>query len=298
MTRLAFALGHHPTFRPIPDDVLLPGWPMVALCVAAGAVGVRLGRLERHHRPTLVVAGVVGAALVAESILLLLDLVSVLSLGTFLPVYAVSATSRLGCLAGGLLVLGLARTTSRLVSEGCPSCDREGSVDHWSALRSGPVPRRAWVAAHLAVAGMVARVVGQLAIGLDTGPQGENGTNPLLFEGGFLLAGSVLPLAMVYGWGRVWPRWVLPLRGRTVQRWLVAGPGLVLSAGITIYFGICLVQMTIEQITTGRPYGDTTIPDAFFWVAVPAYLVWGVAMGFAAVSYYQRTRPPCRHCQR
>ena len=298
IVRAIFALGHHPRFGPIADDVIVPGWAPVVLCGAAGTLGILLSRLRRRHWPTLVGAGLVGVALVAESILCLLDLVSVLTLGTFLPVYAVSAASRLGLLVGGVLLLALLRSTVVQVSHGCTSCGREGSVEQWDALRAGPAPRWAWIAAHVAVAGMVVRVLAQLAIGLDTGPQGSDGSSPLVFEGGFLLAGTVLPLAMVHRWGRVWPRWVLPLRGRPVQRWLVAGPGLVLSAGITVYFGIGLIQMTIAQITTGKPWGDTTIPDPFFWVAIPAYFVWGAAMGLAAISYYQSTRPPCERCHR
>ena len=42
------------------------------------------------------------------------------------------------------------------------------------------------------------------------------GGSVLLFEAGFLLAGTVLPLALVYRWERVFPRWVPLLAGRGV----------------------------------------------------------------------------------
>lgn len=36
----------------------------------------------------------------------------------------------------------------------------------------------------------------------------------------------------------------------------------------------------------------------FFWVAMPAYLAWGLGLGTAALAYRAATRPPCRTCGR
>ena len=54
----------------------------------------------------------------------------------------------------------------------------------------------------------------------------------------YALAGTLLPLALAHRWGRIWPAWTGPLRGRAVPRWLVLGPGLFIGASLTAYFGI------------------------------------------------------------
>jgi hypothetical protein len=52
-----------------------------------------------------------------------------------------------------------------------------------------------------------------------------------MFEAGFVLAGTLLPLALVHSWGRVLPRWVPLLAGRRVPRWLLLGPAFGIAAG-------------------------------------------------------------------
>ncbi|MGI8628078.1 MAG: GNAT family N-acetyltransferase [Geodermatophilaceae bacterium] len=60
-------------------------------------------------------------------------------------------------------------------------------------------------------------------------------------------------------------------------------PGLVLSAGLTSYFGVTLAQM-VGNVLSGQPGFDNTGPlsQAFFWVAVPSHCIWGLGMGAAA----------------
>ncbi len=234
------------------------------------------------------------ALLVGACALTLLDLVGTLLWGLGIPHDLVSVLSRVAGLAGAALTVTCTVRYQRRHHGDCPACSRTGPPARWEAWRAGPAPRWAFAAAYLAVAGMLTRVGAQAVIGFGTTPFAE-GVAVLVFDLGFVLTGSLLPLAMVHRWGRVWPRWVLPLAGRRVPRWLVAGPGLLLSGGLTAYFGMGMVQLVVE----GVPDSGTGAGSALFlWLAVPAYLVWGVTMGVAAISYYRRTRPACRRCGR
>ncbi|MCO1597057.1 hypothetical protein M8C17_18030 [Micromonospora sp. RHAY321] len=101
-----------------------------------------------------------------------------------------------------------------------------------------------------------------------------------------LLAGTLLPLALVHRWGRIWPGWVLPLAGRRVPRWLVAGPGFFVGAGLTTYFGIG----GMTAWATGNNVSGATW---FLAVVLPAYTLWGLGLLVAATSYLSLTRPEC-----
>ena len=51
----------------------------------------------------------------------------------------------------------------------------------------------------------------------------------------------------------------------------------------------------IGSALQGEPVFDGgDLPTAFFWVAVPCYLVWGVGLAVATYGYYGRTRKPCK----
>jgi hypothetical protein len=136
----------------------------------------------------------------------------------------------------------------------------------------GPGWRRGWRSPGL--------VLAQVAVGL--GDLLRAGGAAVLFEAGFLLAGTVLPLALVYRWGRVFPGWVPLLAGRGVPRWLVLGPALGLGVGMTAYFGLAMVQLAVETVTGTWEQHAESYPLWFFWVAIPAYLVWGLGLGAAA----------------
>jgi hypothetical protein len=128
--------------------------------------------------------------------------------------------------------------------------------------------------------------VAQAVVGFGTAPYG-GGLSVVLFEGGFLLAGTVLPLLLVYRLGRIFPRWML--------LW----PGAGLGTGITAYFGVGLVQMIAAALNGEPEYASgSLLPESFFWVAVPAYVVWGAGLAAATYGYYLRTRTPCKGCGR
>ena len=295
--RVWYATGHRPHFAPMPTDLVgFTGWGAVTLYAA---VAVTAAGLRWHHgwcRTWWVTGWALTVLVVSACALVLLDLVGVVLWGIGIPHNPVSIASRLGCLLGAGLLAATTTQYRRSQHPGCPRCARTGPVTQWDAPRCGPPPRWAQTAAYLAVAGMITRFAAQAIIGFGARPFTEN-ASATLFDVGFVLAGSLLPLALVHRWGRIWPRWVLPLAGRTVPRWLVAGPALVLSAGLTAYFGVGTEQLLIAAL--GGPEQDNGgLSLVFMWIAVPSYLVWGLAMGAAAISYHQRTRSPCRTCGR
>jgi hypothetical protein len=194
--RIYWALGAAPSPPPIGSDlVVFTGWWPVALCAAGAAVVLGLRR-ARWRRPLAVTAWAVTAALAAASALLLLDAVGVILPGAGLAVHPVAALSRAACLAGGVLVGATALCYQRHWRGACLACGRTGE-----AVRPARPPRWSWLAARAAVAGCLVRLLAQVAVGL--GGLLRAGGSVLLFEAGFLLAGTVLPLALVHRWGRV-----------------------------------------------------------------------------------------------
>ncbi len=288
--RIYWALGTAPS-PPHTDLVAFTGWWSVALCAAAAVVVAGL-RKARWQRPLSVAAWAVAAALAAASALLLLDVVGILLPGMGLTVHPAAVLSRAACLAGAVLVGVTALCYQRHWRGACLACGRIGAA----AALARP-PRWAWAAAWAAVTGCLVRLVAQAAVGF--GSQLLRAGGPVLgFEAGFLLAGTVLPLALVYRWGRVFPGWVPLLADRGVPRWLVLGPALGLGAGMTAYFGVTIVRLAAQTVTGTWAQHTGPFPLWFYWVAVPGYLAWGVGLGAAALAYQRATRPPCRTCGR
>jgi hypothetical protein len=168
---------------------------------------------------TVVAVWGVTVALVAASALLLLDVVGIILPGVGLTVHPVAVLSRAACLAGSVLVGATALSYQRHWRSACLACGRTGET-----VRPARPPRWARLAAWAAVAGCLARLLAQALVGFGSGRLRAGGSL-LLFEAGFLLAGTVLPLALVCRWGRVFPGWV-PLAGRPGCAPLAgAGPG-------------------------------------------------------------------------
>jgi hypothetical protein len=67
---------------------------------------------------------------------------------------------------------------------------------------------------------------------------------------------------------------------------------------MTVYFGFTLVEIAAATLTGTWEIGADDLPLAFFWVAVPAYLTWGLGLGAAAIGYHHVTRPRCGVCGR
>jgi hypothetical protein len=59
---------------------------------------------------------------------------------------------------------------------------------------------------------------------------------------------------------------------------------------MSAYFDVGLIQM-IVAVAQGEPiFDDIALPDSFFWVAVPAYAVWGGGLLAATRGYQFATR--------
>jgi hypothetical protein len=276
LVRLWFATGHAPAWK-LPSDLLIPDWASVAGCVA-GAAAVGALRTWPRSRVAIGATWALAGGWVAVCAFVLLDFVAGVLPGLGIPFDTVGLMSRLGGLTGAALLAGTALAKQRQLNPECLRCTG------WARQVSG-TPQWASVAAWIAVAGCTARLLAQVAVGLDATPY-KSDLSMILFEGGFLLAGTALPLLLVTRLGKVFPRWMLLL------------PGAGLGAGITAYFGVGLIQMVVA-VAQGEPvYGDTALPDSFFWVAVPAYLIWGVGLIMATTGYYLRTRKPCKGCGR
>jgi hypothetical protein len=277
----SWALGGAPSFGPIGTDLtILSGWGAVGLCGVAAVVAGGLIAVRRQSRPLLVAAWCVSAALVLNCPILLLDLVGGVLSGLGIPRNLAGFLSRASCF-GTAVLLGLAALSYRRRWWGVtPPC-------LGAAGRSTRTPRWAWWAAYGAVAACGIRVLAQVAVGFGGVDPGAS-SSLLVFEIGFVLAGVVLPLALVHTWGRRFPRWVPVLAGRRVPRWLVLGPAVAVSGSLVVYFGVGLGQLAVETLTGTAD--QNAWPVAFLWAAMVAYFLWGIGLGAAALAYARGTR--------
>ena len=293
--RVSWAIKGAPSFGPQHIDLMyFSSWTAVALCAAAALVAVAL-RVAPWHWSLLVAAWAVCAAHLVACPLLLLDIVSALLPGLGLSFSAAGFFSRSGCLIQGVLVGASAVAFRRRWCSDCLFCGRSSVT-----IRPDKPSRWAMWGAYAAVMGCVIRLAAQYLLAFGDLARHVSGTRlvveALMFEAGFLLAGVILPLALVQRWGRMFPAWIPVLACRPVPRWLLLGPAFVLSPLMTCYFSITLVKIATDALrgTSAQTFGS--FPPAFFWVAVPGYLLWGVGLGIAAIGYQRMTRPRCRIC--
>ncbi|WP_017622917.1 hypothetical protein [Nocardiopsis chromatogenes] len=304
--RLFWTLAGRPWLPPVGDDLgPFSDWPVVLLCagtaVIAGAVAVPALRPRSRggHRALMAAGAAVAAGTALSSFLLILDVVGLLLLGAGgIPLHAGAAASRAACAFGAVALAAALVAEHRRVRGGCPSCGR--------APGAAPAPERApgwaFAAAYTVVAAVAVRTLAEVLAGGRENPLFPDGVDDAssAFAAGaftvvFALAGIVLPLALVHRWGRVWPRWVLPLAGRRVPRPLVLVPGVLASAGMVSYF---LMSLGVLIADGAGAWGALGYPAWFFWAVIPAYVVWGAGLGVATVSYHRTGRPRCGHCGR
>jgi hypothetical protein len=294
--RVWWVISGSPPFGRLGFDLMLfSGRRAVALCASAVIVAILL-RIAPWHWPLLAAAWTISAAHLIACPLLLLDVVGGLLPGMGVVFSSTAFLSRSACLIQGILMGATAVAYRRRWRSDCLFCGRTGV-----RLLPSKTPVWAWWAAYAAVAGCLVRLGAQIAVGFGGLLRHASGTRLLLeglvFEAGFLLAGTVLPLALVHRWGRIFPRWMPFLAGWRVPRWLPLGPAFAISGLMTIYFGITLVKLASDALTGSSSQGPgPALPSAFFWVAVPAYLIWGVGLGIAAIAYFRISRAPCRVC--
>ncbi|RCV56984.1 hypothetical protein [Marinitenerispora sediminis] len=289
--RIRWAVLGPPGFGVIGTDLIgFTGWGGVALCGAAAAVALAQAA-GRWHRAVEVAGWLVAALLVMACPLLLIDVVGLLLPGLGLPLDPGAFASRGACLAGAVAVAAGTRGYRSRRPGGCARCGRTGA-----AVRGERLPAWAWWAAYAAVAGCAARVAVQWAVGFADAPL-RAGAALAVFDAGFALAGSVLPLAVVHSWGWALPSWLPLLAGRRVPHRLVLVPAFAVAGALTAYFGAGTVQLAVET-ATGTWTESEGLPLAFYWITMPAYLVWGLGLGAAALARHRLSRPPCPACGR
>lgn len=246
--RVWFATGHAPTWKLPGNDLLVPHWVAVAGCLVTALAVIKI-------RPR--VLWTLAAGWVAAAAFILLDLVGGVLPGLGIPFDPLGMLCRLGAILGAVLLGVTAKA-------------------HQSEAKPWP-PWIATLGAWMAVVGCLTRLGAQAVVGFGETPYDGN-LSVVLFEGGFLLVGILLPFLLVHPIGRRFPRWML------------LTPGFVIGTGMTAYFGVGLIQMIVAVAQGKPPYDDVGLPDAFFWVAVPAYIVWGVGLLLAARGYQFGTR--------
>ncbi|MFI5907666.1 NYN domain-containing protein [Dactylosporangium sp. NPDC051541] len=300
-------------FAPVADDrssaSILEGTPaavvapvMVLVCALATAVAVYLA------------AGGPGRAAIwfgwglAAVLALLLPDYSLLAFVAFAPVLVVFAftgvpgpqdgvgdimywhrTNLLILFAGGLLWAAAALLAGRHARGVCVRCGGsarpEGDLRRWG--------RRAVLVAVLApIPYEVTRLAWYFGVplGVPAGFLAEMRATPGMLEVGLgcavlSIGGGVLTHGLVSSWGERYPRWLFWKAGRRVPPMLAVVPAMVVAV-VLIPAGLMNLRLPVTAATWGL-----TAPG-ILWI------VWGVALGAAAVTYHLRRRPPCRHCLR
>lgn len=264
-------------WAPVVPAVLAAG---VCLLIASGATRA----WPRRGRRLLVGAGwAAGAALIAYCLLLWIDLTMVLMLpfGVDSRGHLADTPLRAAGVVAAALALRSVQGEFRRVRSACPQCGRRHGRS--PERRTDPSPWWACAGAHLAVVGLVVRLSPALVEGLPL--DGPGGAGFRIFLGLMVLAGTVLPWALVHPWGRVWPTWT-PWAGRPVPRWLVLGPGVFMGVGLGAYFG---VGGTIALAVGATP------TDAGALLMIGGYTLWGLGLLVGSISYHRLTKAECRN---
>lgn len=165
---------------------------------AAAVLAVALARVDRWHWPLALASWAGSATLVLLCPLLLLDVVGLTIPGLGLPRDPAGILGRVGALTGGLLLAAAARAYWRRCRDDRPALRWIAALVE-SCAGTG-TPRWARIAGYLAVTGCLVRLAAQYAVGMAATPF-PAGPSVIVFEVGFLLAGVLLPLALVHPWG-------------------------------------------------------------------------------------------------
>ena len=289
--RVWWAMNGAPPFGRLGTDLIMFSGPAaIVLCAAAGLIALAL-RTARWTWPLLAAGWAVCAALLASCALLLLDVVSLLFPGSGVAFFPAAFLSRAVCFTGALLLGSTVVAYRRRWRSACLFCGQSGDRS-----RLAQPPRWAWWAAYAAIAGWAVRLGAQAAVGFGALLRARGAL--FAFEACFVLAGTLLPLALVHSWGRRVPRWAPVIGGREIPRWLLLGPAFGIGGALTVYFGVSLIAFAIASFTGSWNRNGSPLPQAFFWVAMPAYLTWGVGLLAAAISYFRLTRATCKVCGR
>ncbi|MCA6095487.1 hypothetical protein LE181_25380 [Streptomyces sp. SCA3-4] len=282
---------------PFPGERLMKGASVVgglALAVLASA-GPTRPRARRIAEPVALGAA---AALVQGGSQLLFDALAVALHRTTGPADQEAAVVDAPRVAARCLALGSAALTVSAVRQrpvgGARTCTRCGRP-----LR-GDAPRFPSWSGYAACALSLPYPVVKLAweCGSDVGI-----TRPDVIHnipGGWLpvvpaLAGSVLSLALVRPWGRVFPRWVPAVGGSRVPRPLVLAPASFAVAVLAQVAPAALVTAVRHSLDPLKPSVEeiglrSWVPFTFY----ACWLLWGIALAGAAWEYHRAaTDCPC-----
>ena len=281
-----WAFGHAPHVARFPyrEHVIGNEWTAVLAADLALVATILLAAGVVRWAPrawawaTIGTACVAGLFLIAASGMFGAELAGLLMGGGITPSSFFGRGS--GVVGGALTVLG-ALVGLRTLREACLRCGRPLDSDRRRGEREDPSPAWGFFGGYLAMVACVGRLVAEVVAehGLSTQ------VGKVVFTVVFLLAGTLLPMALVHRFGRIWPAWVPIVSGRRIPRWLVLGPALPVAGGLVGYFGLGGVQALATDPGVGW----------FLYVAVSTYAAWGVGLGIAAASYYRMTRPACSH---
>ncbi|WP_049556875.1 hypothetical protein [Nonomuraea sp. SBT364] len=266
-----WAVAGAPAFGSFGESFIPGEWPPVVLAALAATAC-----LLPVSRAAVTLGWAAGVGLIGYSFMFALDIVGLL-FGNALDV--AGFLIRGAGVAGGVLTVLCAVAARRRVAGACPRCGRLHGRSPES--RTEPSPRWAFAAAYVAVTGAVARIAAQLG----EWPWGTGDPAGPIFLALYALAGTLLPLALVHRWGRIWPGWVPVVAGRAVPRWVVLVPAFLVGGGLAGYFGIAGLTLMVTE-GTGQPLWWTL-------TVIPGYTVWGLGLLVAATSYIIMTKPPC-----
>ncbi|WP_211349505.1 hypothetical protein [Micromonospora pisi] len=295
LVHLQWAIGGAPRFLMGRESYFPGGWvPVVIAAVAllgcaAVVPGARRGLSDTRHYVLAGLNAAAGVALCVYSFLFPVIIVSLLFEGGGTD-KVVSLLATGSGATGGVFCLVIAARERRLAAHPCESCGRVHGRS--PERREEKSPGWAYAGAYLAIGGFLAR----MSVWLDDTVAGRwpsaaskanefSWTAMVVFLALMSLAGTMLPLALVHRWGRLWPAWLGPLRGRAVPRWPVLGVGLFIGASLTAYFGIAGMTAWIR--------GDFGGPLLPLLLEMLGYTFWGIGLLVASASYYTLTRAPC-----
>lgn len=303
LSSLVYALVHAWwTLTGIPEfvraeSVFVGGWLLVCVAAAACMICIGIGthwvaQWARVFQWLWCVIGWLCSAALAAYCLIWLPRFAQLLMVPFGETVSRNELGAFGLQVFGTTVAVLTAISTRVVLRtlrgGCPACGRVHGRP--PETRDTRTTRWGYVGGYVAIIGLIIRVIPATpgvvswlngSRSMDNQPGGQAF---LIFIALLILAGTLLPLALVHRWGRIWPPWVPLLAGRSVPRWIVLGPGMMISLGLLAYFGIGGLTAVLLGKTAGHPVAV---------VEIVAYVVWGIGLAVASTSYAQLTRPPC-----
>lgn len=288
-----WTVAGHPAAA-LTESVFVAGWPLVITAATASLIcaGIGLNVINRWSPAArwswCVVGWLVAVGLAAYGLLLWPGLAELILVPFGHPFDAVGLQALLLRAQVTLTAVATAVSLTPIVRElrsACPRCGRHHGRSPEDRLE--PTPWWGYAGGYLAILGLVGRLTPAVPDWLAAGglaPDAPGGSAFVIFIGLMILAGTLLPLALAHRWGRLWPAWVLPWAGRAVPRWIVLGPGVMMSVGLLAYFGAGGVTATLLGRTSGQ-WGEA--------LEIISYVLWGLGLGIASLSYARLTKPAC-----